>query len=159
MEAARRAVTAYTDLKTWSGVSLCLRRTIAILDYTVAAQAARILDLVDAARHGADIADEDYAVAIPYFGRTRINKKTVSPDNDNSWTSPLLAPSPVLPVDSLATLTHFNTVEFSTNTFTHEYPFKLNFETELFSADPALLCSEMDWTQTFTCGPFYPLDS
>lgn len=148
-------------------VSFRLRRTVAIMDCAVAAQAAHILDLVDAARHGAYIADEDYAAAIPYFGRIRINKKTVSADNqngsDNSFTSPRLSTSHVLPVDSLATLTdtHFNTVDFSTNIFAHEYPFKLDFETELRSdwADPALLYPEIDWTQTFSCGPFYPLDS
>lgn len=148
-------------------VSLCLRRTVAIMDCVVATQAARILDLVNAARHGAYVADDDYAVAIPYFGRIRINKNTVSADNlnsgDNSCTSSCLSLSPALPVDSVATLTdtHFNTVEFSTNIFTHEYPFKLDFETELRSdwADPALLYPETDWSQTFRCGPFYPLDS
>ncbi|KAJ5330291.1 Fungal specific transcription factor [Penicillium atrosanguineum] len=145
-------------------VSFCLRHTVAIMDCTVAAQAAHILDLVNAARHGAYIADDDYAVAIPYFGRMRINKKRISTENlkgsENSGTSPHL--SPVLPFDSSATLldTHFNTVDFSTNIFTHEYPFKLDFETELCSdwADPALLCPETDWSQTFRCGPFYPFD-
>ena len=148
-------------------VSLCLWRTVAIMDCAVASQAARIIDLVGAARHGAYIADDDYAVAIPYFGRIRINKKTISADNlngsDKSCSSPRLSLSPVLPADSLATLTgtHFNSVEFSTNIFTHEYPFKLDFETELCSdwADPALLCPETDWSQTFRCGPFYPLES
>ncbi|CAL5870236.1 uncharacterized protein PFLUO_LOCUS4471 [Penicillium psychrofluorescens] len=148
-------------------VSLCLRRTVAIMDCAVAAQAVRILDLIDAARHGAYVADEDYAVAIPYFGRIRINKKKVSAGNkngsDNSLTSSRLGLSPVLPVDSLSTLTdtYFNTVEFSTNFFTHEYPSKLDSEMELCSnwADPALFCPEIDWAQTFDCGPFYPLDS
>jgi hypothetical protein len=148
-------------------VSFCLRHTVAIMDCAVAAQAAHILDLVNAARHGTYIADDDYAVAIPYFGRMRINKKKISTDNlngsDNSGTSPRLSLSPVLPVDSLPMLsdTHFNTVEFSTNIFTHEYPFQLDFETELCSdwTDPSLLCPETDWSQTFRCGPFYPFES
>lgn len=147
-------------------VSLCLRHTVAIMDCAVAAQAARILDLVNAARHGAYIADEDYAVAIPYFGRIRINKKKVSAynrnGNDNSLASPRLGLSPVLPVDSLSTITdtYFNTVEISTNMFMHEYPSKLYSEMELCSnwADPALFCPEIDLTETFNCGPFYPLD-
>jgi hypothetical protein len=145
-------------------VSFCLKHTVAIMDCAVAAQAAHILDLVNAARHGAYIADDDYAVAIPYFGRMRINKKKISTDklngSDNSGSTPRLSLSPGLPVDSIATLPdmHFNTVDFSTNIFTHEYPFKLDFETELCSdwADPALLCPETDWSQTFECGPFYP---
>ncbi|KAJ5670446.1 Fungal specific transcription factor [Penicillium maclennaniae] len=148
-------------------VSLCLRHTVAIVDCVVAAQAARILDIIDAARHGAYIADDDYAVDVPYFGRIRIDKKTTSAENlngsDNSCTSSHLSLSPVLPVESVAipTDTHFNTVEFSTNIFTHEYPFKLDFETELCFdwADPSLLYAETDWSQTFRCGPFYPLDS
>ncbi|KAJ5611410.1 Fungal specific transcription factor [Penicillium lagena] len=147
-------------------VSLCLRRTVAIMDCAVAAQSVRILDLVDAARHGAYIADDDYVVTIPYFGRIRINKKKVSVDNqndsDNSRTSPRIGLSPVLPVDSLSTLTdtYFNTVEFSTM-FAHENPSKLDFEMELCSswADPALFNAEIDRTQTFNCGPFYPLQS
>ncbi|KAJ6113515.1 Fungal specific transcription factor [Penicillium sp. IBT 18751x] len=148
-------------------VSLCLRRTVAIMDCAVAAQSARILDIIDAARHGAYIADDDYAVDVPYFGRIRINKKTTSTENlngsDNSCTSSHLSLTPVPPVDLVATPTdtYFNNVEFSTNIFTHEYPFKLDFETELCSdwADPSLLYAETDWSQTFRCGPFYPLNS
>ncbi|KAF3392759.1 putative transcription factor gsfR1 [Penicillium rolfsii] len=84
-------------------VSLCLRRTVAMMDCVVAAQAAHVLGLVDAACHGAYIADDDYIVAIPYLGRIRINKNKVSVDNQNdsesSLASSCLGLIPMLPVE------------------------------------------------------------
>ncbi|ATY60292.1 Zn(2)-C6 fungal-type DNA-binding domain [Cordyceps militaris] len=127
-------------------VALCLRQTAAVMDCRVAEQAVRTLDVLDAARRGVYLADDDYDVVVPYFGRIRVNKAAFVPPQ-----KPAAAASDF-----------FNTVEFSTNDFLAD------FQLDTTGEAPAELCGDwadlglgyasMDWDQSFTCGPFFEVD-
>ena len=70
-----------TEERDWEIVhdmELLLRHTASLLNCKVSSQAARTLEVLKAARHGGYVADEDYMVTIPYFGKLRINQDVVT---------------------------------------------------------------------------------
>ncbi|PTB65692.1 hypothetical protein BBK36DRAFT_1202438 [Trichoderma citrinoviride] len=61
-----------------------LRKTNAILDCTVAKQAAEVLETLVAAGMGTYSAQEDFALVVPYFGRLRISQGRAPDANDTT---------------------------------------------------------------------------
>ncbi|TQV99830.1 hypothetical protein V2A60_005260 [Cordyceps javanica] len=175
------AADAEDDATLVRDVTLCLRQTAALMDCRVAEQAVRTLDALDAARRGAYMADDDYDVVVPYFGRIRIRKAFFQREEQEQeqeqeqeheqkqeqepqpQSQPLLQP---LPKPDDAVSDYFNTVEFSTNDFLVD--FQLHDGAGGDAAAAAELCSDWtelgmgyastDWTQSFTCGPFFDVD-
>lgn len=142
------AAAAEEDAALVRDVALCLRQTAAVLECRVAEQAVRALDVLDAARRGVYMSDDDYDVVIPYFGRIRINRDMVQPGQQQLLQKPEVAVSD-----------YFNTIEFSTSDFLVDFP------TDTGESTAVELCcdwSELglgycsaDWGHTFTCGPFF----
>lgn len=164
-------------------MELALRHTANVLNCKVSSQAARTLEVLKAARHGGYIADEDYLVTIPYFGKLRINRDAVTGSssldlpvggdrvnvsNIGTLNSPNNRPlragnTNSTGLDAAAMVEFFNSVEFSTTEFSQDLPLKVDYTTELCTdwADPNLLEAEynFDWTENFLSETrLYPVD-
>ncbi|KAM3558984.1 hypothetical protein MY1884_003711 [Beauveria asiatica] len=144
---------ADADAERARDVALCLRQTAAVMECTVAEQAVRTLDALDAARRGVYMADEDYDVVVPYFGRIRINRAFFEPKQQE-------------PEEVAAASAWFNTVEFSTNDFLVD--FQLDAGDAAAATTTTELCCDwgelglgyasMDWGHSFTWGPFVDVE-
>ncbi|OAA48183.1 Zn(2)-C6 fungal-type DNA-binding domain protein [Beauveria brongniartii RCEF 3172] len=175
MSAARGVCAAYCEFRRWSkgGAELCqmmdfrafsaaLVLTAAVMECTVAEQAVRTLDALDAARRGVYMADEDYDVVVPYFGRIRINRAFFEPKQQESEEE-------VAAAAAAAASAWFNTVEFSTNDFLVDFHLDAG---DAAAAAATMTTSElccdwgelglgyasMDWGHSFTCGPFVDVE-
>ncbi|KAM0738552.1 hypothetical protein ACQRIT_006289 [Beauveria bassiana] len=158
---------ADADAERARDVALCLRQTAAVMECTVAEQAVRTLDALDAARRGVYMADEDYDVVVPYFGRIRINRAFFEPKQQKSEEAAAAA--------AAAASAWFNTVEFSTNDFLVDFQLDAGdaaaaaaaTTTTTTTTTTELCCdwgelglgyASMDWGHSFTCGPFFDVE-
>ena len=126
----------------WSlveNVLFWMNRTVLDLDCPVAAQSARTLEVLNAARRGAFVSPSDYAVVIPYFGKIRINAQMAT---GATGPNPSKAPAQLLPT----------AMEFSTNEFLTEnlWPMDIDLELEANWMDLSNFDPNIDWGQVFT---------
>ncbi len=137
-------------------VALCLRQTAAMMDCRVAEQAVRTLDVLDAAQRGVYMAEDDYEVMVPYFGKIRVNKAFFRPQ-EQQLQQAQQAQQQLQQKPEDAVSDHFNTVEFNTNDFLVEFPVDMGEAAELCCdwAELGLGYGSMDWGHSFTCGPFF----
>ncbi|KAM3508404.1 hypothetical protein MY10362_001207 [Beauveria mimosiformis] len=155
---------ADADAQRARDVAMCLRQTAAVMECTVAEQAVRTLDALDAARRGVYMADEDYDVVVPYFGRIRINRAFFEPKQQES--------EEVAAAAAAAASAWFNTVEFSTNDFLVDFQLDAGGDAAAAAAAATTTTTElccdwgelglgyasMDWGHSFTCGPFVDVE-
>ncbi|KAK8141438.1 hypothetical protein G3M48_010526 [Beauveria asiatica] len=153
---------ADADAERARDVALCLRQTAAVMECTVAEQAVRTLDALDAARRGVYMADEDYDVVVPYFGRIRINRAFFEPKQQESEEVAAAAAA------AAAASAWFNTVEFSTNDFLVDFQLDAGDAAAATTTTTTELCCDwgelglgyasMDWGHSFTWGPFVDVE-
>jgi len=122
------------DVRLVDGLVLTLRRFDSIMECSVASQAAQLLEFLSAVYRGSYNGPENFEAVIPYFGRVRINWRSVvgSRTESDDQFSATKNPSS-------------KTVEFSTSTFGFPMP-----------ADPYLEAEiGLDWTTTMGTDDVY----
>ena len=118
---------------------LCLRKTAVALECPVASQAAQTLEVLNAARRGAYVSQDDYTAVIPYFGKVRNNPHMAEAEASQraGKGSQLVTPN----------MLEFSTHEFLTDGF---WPVDAGLELEANWMDTSAFDLDVDWGQVFT---------
>lgn len=118
---------------------LCLRKTAVALECPVALQAAQTLEVLNAARRGGYVSQEDYTVVIPYFGKVRINPHMATAEAAQKLDKNMQSTMP-------------NVLEFSTHEFLTDgfWPVDAGLELEANWMDMPTFDLDVDWGQVFT---------
>ncbi|KAF2110960.1 hypothetical protein BDV96DRAFT_650564 [Lophiotrema nucula] len=150
------------DWRLFEATSAYLHRTAAVLDCSVARQGAETLDVLMAACKGNYDGQEEFVVAIPYFGKVRIDRGEVARAAASVAASATTDQSPSVSTWSCPSSTSNEIsqdqtlIEFSSNEFGPPVSMDTAFENEFgmdwFNFDETAM--SFDWTQEFNCDMF-----